>query len=57
VDLIENGIYLCGGASQSVLIKEKIAELTNIEVNVVDESQQAVISGLSKMLDFAHYFA
>lgn len=56
VDLIENGIHLCGGASQSQLIKSKIEVSTGLTVSVEEQPRQTVITGIHKMLDFAKYF-
>lgn len=56
VDLIGNGIYLCGGASQSVLIKDRLEEVTNLKITIADEPNHAVISGIYRMLDFTKYF-
>lgn len=57
VDLIENGIHLCGGASQTAFVREKIAKATNLSVNFVEKPEQTVISGLYRMLDYAKHYS
>lgn len=52
VDLIENGIYLCGGASQTSLVQERIREKTKLTVNLMELPHQAVIQGLGRMLHY-----
>jgi rod shape-determining protein MreB len=53
VDLIENGIYLCGGASQFASVRDQIAVKTNLEIKTVDQPTNTVAKGLERMLQYS----
>lgn len=50
-DLLAHGLCLCGGASQALRVKERIAFRINLAVRVIDHPQQTVIRGLYRMLE------
>lgn len=54
-DIYRNGIYLTGGASQVNHIVEKIANGTNLKVNVSNEPITTVAEGLSRIFKEPHY--
>jgi rod shape-determining protein MreB len=56
VDLIENGIFVCGGGGQLLVVRRKIAEATGLNVTLVEKPSQSVIRGIEKMLDFSKYY-
>ena len=56
-DLIENGIYLCGGASQSSYVKECISERTLLDVKTTEMPHLTVVQGLNQMLNFTRFYA
>lgn len=53
VDLIENGLYVCGGTSQMLHLQEKLGQRTRLNIQSIDKPRQTVIDGLNRMLDFA----
>jgi len=55
VDLIDNGIHLCGGGAQSELLVEMIEEATKLKVHVAARPSEAVIRGCINMLNFIHF--
>lgn len=55
VDLIENGLFICGGGAKSLLVRRKIAEATGLKVTLIEDPSQSVIRGIEKMLDFSKY--
>lgn len=57
VDLIENGIHLCGGASRILRLKERIMDKTRLTVNTVENPEASVSQGLVQMLRFSDRFS
>jgi len=55
VDLIENGIYLCGGGALTVGIREKLAEATGLDVHSADAPQNAVIKGIGRLMKYVEH--
>ena len=55
VDLIDNGIHLCGGGAQSQILVEMIAESTKLNVQVAARPSDAVIRGCNNMLSFIRF--
>lgn len=54
-DIYRNGIYLTGGASQVNHLVEKIANGTNLKVNVSDDPIVTVAEGLGRILKESNY--
>lgn len=55
VDLIENGIHLCGGAARSFGLREAIALATDLDVHLIDQPEAAVIRGCGRILNYVDY--
>jgi len=49
-DIVENGIYLCGGTSQMPGMESFIKNKTGIRVNMVQDPARAVINGLGSII-------
>jgi rod shape-determining protein MreB len=50
-DLLTHGLSLCGGASQVLQLKERIADRTHLGVNIMDYPQQTVVRGLYRIVN------
>ena len=50
-DLVENGIYICGGVAELRGIDTVIAEATGLDVTIADDPITCVAKGTSIYLD------
>ncbi|RZA17063.1 MAG: hypothetical protein EOP10_23435 [Proteobacteria bacterium] len=55
VELIENGIYICGGASKTVGLKQKLESVTGLRVLRMNDPEDAVIRGCGQLLNYVRY--
>ncbi len=49
-DIVENGIYLCGGTSQMPGLESFIKNKTGIRINMVQDPSRSVINGLGNII-------
>lgn len=50
-DIIESGIYVCGGSANIKNMDKKIEKETNLKVNVAENAQDVVAKGLGMMVE------